>query len=243
MFPVCEAYRSHRWIKTLISLGPRLVVQVLLLAVFLYFFGFPAFARFNEKGVIVVQTKKDREGVPIPAITLAVIDQIHNNTCFQNNTSIEDCIEENTLNSSEIFVSVILGFKVRKVINITEEVFREDFTSIWAGRYYTLNLSLTIGPHSDEDQVFIGLNKNSTYTIFVHDPHYFLFNENPIALPTIMRRFQTKNNEESSMVYRIDLTEIQKLNLPSSPCNDDAGFNYESCLRRSISEKVTSLMI
>ena len=72
------------------------MVQVLLLAVFLYFFGFPAFARFNERDVIVVQTKKDREGIPMPAITLAVIDQIHNNTCFHDNTSsIEYCIELN----------------------------------------------------------------------------------------------------------------------------------------------------
>ena len=234
MIPVLEASRNQRWIP----LGPRLMVQLLLLATFLYFFGFPAFTRFDKADVIVVRTTKDTNGIPVPAITLAVVGQISSDTCFHENASIEDCIEENTLNRSDILKgNAILGFTRQKEINFTEEFLTEDFTSTWAGRYYTLNLPRKIGPH-DEDQLFLGLNTNLTYTIFVHDPKFFLFNENPIALPTIMRRFQTRRENPKSSVYRLTLTEVHKLNRLSSPCNDDPDFNFESCLKQSVSEKV-----
>ena len=214
------------------------MVQVLLLATFLYFFGFLAVARFERNDVIVVRTTKDTNGIPIPAITLAAVGQINGDTCFHRNASIEDCIEENTLNRSDILKRVFVGYRDRKEINLTQKILIEDFTSTWAGRYYTLNLPSKIGPHSDDDQLFLGLNTNLTYTIFVHDPKYFLFNENPIALPTIMRRFQT-GKDPNSLVYRLALTEVHKLNLPSSPCNEVADFNFESCLKRSVSEKVS----
>ena len=53
-----------------------MLVQVALLAAFLYFFGFPAVARFAKKGVMVVETSKDTNGIPIPAISLAAVGQI-----------------------------------------------------------------------------------------------------------------------------------------------------------------------
>ena len=237
MVPVLEAYHKvQRWI----SLGPRLMVQLLLLTIFLYFFGSPAFTRLYKQDVIVVRTTKDTNGIPFPAITLAVVGQITEDTCFHRNVSIEDCIVENTLNRSDILKgNAILGYTHRKEINLTRELLTEDFTSTWSGRYYTLNLPLKLGSHADEGQLFLGLNTNLTYTIFIHDPNFFFFNENPIALPTIMRRFQTRRRKPNgSAVYRLALTEVQKLNLPSSPCNEDAHFNFESCLRRSVSEKV-----
>ena len=38
--------------------------------------------------------------------------------------------------------------------------------------------------------------------------------------------------------YRMELTEVNKLNLPSRPCNEDPSYNFRSCLRKSISAKV-----
>ena len=49
-------FGNLRWGQTLITLGPRILVQVVLLTTFLYFFGFPAVARFAKKEVMVVET-------------------------------------------------------------------------------------------------------------------------------------------------------------------------------------------
>ena len=182
---------KKEWLQTLISLGPRLLVQVSLLAAFLYFFGFPAVARFSKKGVMVVETSKDTNGIPIPAITVSAMGQISGDTCFHRNASIEDCLEENTLNRSDLLKNVVLGFHNREKIELRQEFLSEDFTSVWAGRYFTLNLPLKIGPNYSKDQLFFSLHSNLTFTVFVHDPDYFLFNLNPIALPTTMRKFTT----------------------------------------------------
>ena len=231
-----EAFWKQKWLKTLILLGPRLLVQVFLLAAFLYFFGFPAVGRFSKKAVMVVETSRDTRGIPCPAITLAAAGQITDRTCFHKISSIEDCLEENTLNRSELLKGVDLGFYRKKDIFLSQEFLSEDFTSVWAGIYFTLNLPLQIGPNYSQDQLFLGLHTNLTFTVFVHDPGYFLFNLNPIALPTTMRKFTTKM--DTSRYYRMELTEVKKLNLPSRPCNNDPSYNFQSCLRRSISAKV-----
>ena len=227
---------KKRWRDILVFLGPRLVVQVFLLAAFLHFFGFPAVARFEKKSVMVVETAKDTDGIPFPAITVAAVGQITEDTCFRKNTSIEDCLEENTLKWSDIIKSSVLGFGRRKELNLSQEFVSEDFTTVWAGRYYTLSLPIMIGQNSLEHQFFLGLNSNLTCRIFVHDPKYFMFSYNPIALPSTMRKFTT--TVEKSWYYTMQLTEVTKLNLPSSPCNDDPSYNFQSCLRRNISSKV-----
>ena len=226
---------KQRLRDTLVSVGPRLIVQLCLLAAFLYFFGFPAVARFAKKGVVVVETEKDTDGIPFPAITLSAVAQITNDTCFNNNESIEDCIEANTLNCSDILKPSVLGFRRQKEIDFTKDL-TEDFTSTWAGRYFTLRLPINIGPNPDEYQLYLGLNKNLTFYVFVHDPDYFFYNYNEIALPSTLTRFET--TPQGRWVHNLELTEVNKLNLPSSPCNDDPDYNFQSCLRRSISEEV-----
>ena len=166
---------KRRLQKTLFSMqAPRLIVQVSLLIAFLHFFGIPAIARFARKGVVVVETARDTDGIPIPAITFAAFGQITDDACFHKNASIEDCFEKNTLNRSDILKSVTLGYIRQQKINVTQEFLTEDFTTSWFGRYFTLNLPLKIGPNDWEDQIFLGLNTNLTCTVFVHDPEYFM---------------------------------------------------------------------
>ena len=224
--------------QTLITLGPRILVQVVLLTTFLYFFGFPAVARFSKKEVMVVETTKDTRGIPSPAITIAVVSQIKNDSCFEKDASIEHCLERDTLNRSEVLRRVIIGWTRKKEINVTQENIREDFTSNYAGRYFTLDLPMKIGPEAHEDQLFLELNTNQTYSVFIHDPQYFLYNMNPIALPTTMKRFTAKAIMPNSWYYKLELAEVKRLNLPSSPCIEDPSYNFQACLRRSIAEKV-----
>ena len=231
-------FTNLRWGQTLITLGPRILVQVVLLTTFLYFFGFPAVERFSKKEVMVVETTKDTRGIPSPAITIAVVNQIKNDSCFDTDASIEHCLERDTLNRSEVLRRVIIGWRRKKEINLTQENLREDFTLNYAGRYFTLDLPMKIGPDYHEDELFLELNTNQTYTVFIHDPKYFLYNENPIALPTTTRRFTAKDRRSNSWFYRLELAEVNQLNLPSSPCIEDPSYNFQACLRRSIAEKV-----
>lgn len=219
-------------------------VQVLLLTTFLHFFGFPAISRFEKKEVLVVEATKETEGIPLPAITIAVVNQIKDDSCFDKNASIERCVERDTLDRSEMLRRVVIGSVLKKEMNLTHENVREDFTLNYGGRYYTLDLPIKIGPDDSKDQLFLELNRNLTYKIFIHDPRYFLFSINPVALPTATREF-TANNKKSkpdSWFYSLVLTEATRISLPDRPCVDEPRYNFQECLRRSIANKVVSLI-
>ena len=38
--------------------------------------------------------------------------------------------------------------------------------------------------------------------------------------------------------YQIGLTEVHELNLPNDPCNDDADYNFNACIKESFSARV-----
>ena len=216
-----------------------MVVQVVLLIVFLYFFGQPAITRFLKKEVVVVETLKQTDGIPSPAITISVPAQANNHSCFDKNVSTEYCLEKAYLKQSEIIQSVFVGVSPQKEVNLTgQSVVREDFTFTRAGIYFTLSLPLKIGSNVLKDKVQIALNTSLSYLLFIHDPEYFLFNDNPTAIPGKRRRLDTIEANPKKWHYRLELVEVNKLNLPTSPCNDDPSYNFLLCVRKSVASKV-----
>ena len=103
----------------------KLFLQVLLLALFLHIFGLPAVERYLEKKVIVVTSMTKTEGIPIPAITIAINGVANGNGwkkrgafryfvtkhCKHAKTTeaLVGCIERETYNFSEISSGMKLG--------------------------------------------------------------------------------------------------------------------------------------
>ena len=174
----------------------------MLFTTFLYFFGLPAVEEYRKKEVIVVETTKNTHGIPSPAITIAVPDQtrLKEDLYEHCNTSIDACIMASTYNSTNLIDSVVLGYERQISLNLTKNLLSEDFTQIWAGRYFTLKLPIQIGPDDDEDQLYIMLYQQFVYQIFVHDPEFFIFNENPTSIPQMNNYLDAKN--EKSHFYR-----------------------------------------
>ena len=229
----------HAWsFQSFISQVARILVQVALLVVFLHFFGLPAIARFAKMDVMVVETTKQTNGIPVPAITITVPGQINGHSCFNGNSSIDACLERNTLKQSDLLKSVVLGNRDEKEILITKENIRSDYTYYWPGIYCTLTLPIKIGPNLHKDQLFIGLNTNLSYVVFIHDADYFLMNNNPTSTPSIHRKLTTSAEKTTSWFYRLSLVEVNKLNLPRKPCVEDPSYSFLSCVRRSIASKV-----
>ena len=226
---------------TLFVKAAKPLFQLILLAIFLHFFGLPAIDTYLKKEVMVVEKKRDTDGIPLPAITIVALDQQKPEDCYSlNDGSIEKCIEENSLNSSDLLRDTLLGIPMEKMatLNLSKDMFTEDSTQYWSGIYYTLNLSLTIGPVSEEDQVDLFLSqKNLTYQIFLHDPGFFILSDNPVAFPMEARVFKT-GGMSSGHIYRLNLIQMNELNVPSDPCNEDPKFNFRTCVKGSIAEKV-----
>ena len=156
---------------------------------------------------MVVQTSKDTNGIPIPAITVSAMGQISADTCFHRNASIEDCLEDNTLKKSDILKgNAILGMKRQKNINLTKELVTEDFTSTWDGRYYTLRLPFNIGPDDNQDQIFLGFivekNNFASWNCIVQN-----FPEHFFRISRVFFRISQSIFLEYCLNHKIKLTE------------------------------------
>ena len=229
------------WVCTqdFLARAAKPLFQLILLATFLYFFGLPAIETYLKKEVMVVEKKRDTDGIPFPAITIAALGQEEPDICFNlNNGSIEKCIENNSLNSSDLLKGVRSGFDGVTSLNLTKDMLTEDSTQHWIGRHYTINMSFTIGPEMEKDQIYLLLSKRIKfpYQIFLHDPKFFIFSDNPIAFPMEVRLFKTESS--NSHCYRLNLIQMNELNVPSDPCNTDPNFNFWACVKESVSQKV-----
>ena len=220
--------------------GTRLLLQILLLAAFLHFFGLPAIEKYERKEVMVVETTKDTDGIPLPAITLLFADKAPENqkfsSCFHLNVSVEDCLEKNSHDVSNILKKVLLGFEKKKTLVLGENEIIGDLAASSAGRIFTFRLpGLKIGPNDDETQFFLFLAPVFV-NVMLHDPDFFILNFNPFGLPTVTTVFDAATM--FSHYHRIALSEIRELDLPTDPCNNDQSYNFNSCVRRSLARQV-----
>ena len=225
--------------KDLLAKATKPLFQLILLATFFYFFGLPAVETYLKKEVMVVEKKRDTDGIPLPAITIAALGQEEPDICYKlNDGSIETCIENNSLNSSDLLKGVRSGFDGITSPNLTKDMLTEDSTQNWIGRHYTINMSLRIGPDGGKDQIHFLLSKEIkfAYQILLHDPKFFIFSDNPIAFPMEVRLFKTESS--NSHCYRLNLIQMNELNVPSDPCNIDPDFNFWACVKESVSQKV-----
>ena len=146
------------------------------------------------------------------------------------------CIENKTFNVKEVISDVIIGYTERTSLANQRNLWSEDFTYSRGGRYYTLNMSRRLGPNDETDQLFLCLNPGLDFRIFVHDPNYFIFNDNPVGLQKEMMKIYPKTS--TSHFYRLAMTEVEELDVPDDPCNSDPDYNFQACVKESLSSQV-----
>ena len=173
-------------------------LQLLLFALFLGFFGIPAIQRYQMMKVMVVSSSLDTGGIASPAITVVALNPETMNgwkgdgkswqqdelekRCKDDN--IVDCIKSETFNISEFSKDVIIGWLTHKSISPREDLWMEDYGAPWFGRYHTLHTGRKLEPDDDKGQLFLLMSYSFVYEIFVHDPHFFILNDNPNGFPS-----------------------------------------------------------
>jgi hypothetical protein len=224
--------------------------------IFLLYFGLPSIQRFQAREVMVVTGKRATGGIQAPAITILPMNpqtklgwkKSSSNFTFphlirpfcENTTSrgvsIDGCIEENTYNRSEVVKDILLGYTTKKSLIEDDALWTKDFTDSALGRRYTLNIGTSIGPDDTTDQLFVAVGYDLNYKMILHDQLYFAVNTNPGAFPSIILDIQP--NETKSYYYGLALTEIEELDIPKDPCKADQDYNFQACIKESLSRQV-----
>ena len=88
-------------------------------------------------------------------------------------------------------------------------IYEEDFIELF-GNFVTLKMNLTIGPDDKKDQIYILLNSTYKYQIIIHDPEFFIYNENPAAIPMTTTYFDPRS-DNTSYFYHLVLTEVMMI--------------------------------
>ena len=121
---------------------------------------------------------------------------------------------------------VFLGWATKRTSLLGREDFVVEGLFFLSNRakQFTINVENRIGPDFNKDQIFVELYaKNDKFEVFVHDPRFFFLTYTPAVFPFLHRTFS--NSER--IWYPIFLTEVEELNLPQDPCNEDEKYNFQ----------------
>lgn len=213
---------------------------MLLFSLFFYLFGLSALDKFQENKVMVVKEGKVVEGISSPVITvcgknnkkgwkvtpsISIDPECKGDFCIQDycneDADIGRCVKDKTYNRTELVRDAALGYYTQSSL-MKDSLWTEDFTVTKFGKCYSLDINKTIGTDSDKYQIFLYLSKDHNYDMYVHDRNYFAINENNNGIPNLYQQVSDK-----PYYYQFNLVEHHDLNLPGSPCNEDAKYNFQ----------------
>ena len=158
-------------------------LQLILFSVFILMYGIPAFERFIKHETIVLESVENRGGIEAPSITIIAyspatamgwrvkpeepLDAITVNC--KNFSDFEQCLDAETFHGCDLIKDTLIGYEARLSLGATDEIWESDFTIVKAGRSYTLNPDIKIGPNYGQDQLFVLLDRAYSHTLMVHD--------------------------------------------------------------------------
>ena len=141
------------------------------------------------------------------------------------------CIDDKTFQLSEVLEEAISGDETeRNITNAT--LWSEDLSNFDLGKVHTLNSSFQIG--KDSRQLTMNFKNDQNYTIFIHDPKYFMFTENPDTIPQI----RVIIDDSKIKFFYIKAIYHQFLDKPGNPCESSESYSFTACIKNSLSRQI-----
>ena len=234
----------------------KIFLQISLFAIFLNYFGLVSWERYKEQRVVLTSAGKHMENLPPPAITLCPIDHqdqigyidaigeddgpaVHwkgnliSHLCHgKEGDEIVGCIEEKAVDQTTIAKFVTKGFQ--KENSLPEQSFwRTEFSHGIAGLCSTIQIPYPLGIDLAKEAIWIGLNSSYAFIVYIHDPNFFLINNNP-SLP--MNVFL---QDAGMIAYKMYVAQRHNINVPNKKeCNSDPTYSFAACIKETFSQKV-----
>ena len=228
----------------------RVVFITILFAIFVKYFGYPSYVKYNARETMIVETNVVFDTKKPPAITI-LARQVNVKHGWKNvsqryiprsgafktfcgkSRTYEDavrCINESTY---DLFEMVNKATNGRNKNLSNDNFWTGDMSTFYWGKSFTLNNSYELG--SDISQLIrIYLNKNLRYKIFIHDSDFFLLTMNPIKIPHIL----FSEAEPQELFVYLTATYHKKMDKPKKHCESSESYSFTACIKNSISRRV-----
>ena len=146
-----------------ISFALKMLFQVVLLFIFVYFFGIPSVKRYNSKEVLIVTTVIHPVKIHLPAVTVVAaasgLETLEKN-CGESE-DLRACVEESSPSLSET-IHAELGFSLRESL-MAPDLWRVDFTGVVPyGQSYTLVYPHLRGDNWLSDNINLHVNTSDS---------------------------------------------------------------------------------
>ena len=217
------------WKSQVFVTGSRLVLQMVLIFIFLYFFGVPAIKQFLAREVMVVKTLRNTGGkIAAPSITINAVNpktargwkgddrnsEKYLEACLQRSDS-ETCIDNGTYGQSDVFNDVLLGYHQKlSLMNLTD-LWRKDYLKTSQESIFTFNFPFSVGPNLFNDRLIFELSYALHYRFYIHDPKYFVITWNDAYFPVTF--LGSKPNTTNNFYIKFDLVEVMCMHMNGKP--------------------------
>ena len=223
----------------------KIFLQLLLLGIFFYYFGYPSLLKYQEHKTLVLSSELRTGGIPAPDITICArndhtrkwstntsLDSVLN-SCSQNE-NIFVCVEENVLNFNKVIIDAWRGTELME--NLMDHSLWTSYTFDTFLTCYTLKPNKTIGTDHKIDRLKFLLNESFTYRIHIHSQDYFIMHFNPMLMHYDIQFVAPPHDCESYI--SIALEEHHEFNHPLDPCITHQEYSFWTCIQESVSREV-----
>ena len=153
----------------------KVVLQIVLLTLFMWYFGVPALNKYHDKKVMIVESRDSRGSIPAPLITFCRRNSILRKT-WKNGTAvanictdeenIAECIKSATFDQNETVTKAELGFEAKTLLS-NPSFWTEDFTYTKYGRCYTLDVNENLTTDYKKHQIIFHLSKTELFPTII----------------------------------------------------------------------------
>ena len=241
----------------------KIAFSLLLFILFIFFFGFPSWEKFQAKEVMSNKRKVNPTESITPAVTICALDKKTRQGWKYSNVKKGMGNGKNEGNKKDdITLSKykldILSYHCEgnelltdcinnETFNLTETVKNAnmgDYQDIFNTTYWIDELSyFGLGKcHTLNNSVSLGsshfqffLNRSLNYAVVIHDPNYFMLTANPSTMPYLYLDMDA--SQGNKLVY-IEAVEYININRPDQPCNDQEHYSFTACVKTSVSATI-----